>query len=159
MNDRYHILTTVLAVIGAIAAILLAIWAIYLFFAPKYYIGYDEEAGEENESGFFNLFDPETSSFADTLPEIIQEAVSPVRFTLKDNRIPSIKRSEMDDLVEILIEKNLLHAVAKDGKDITKDLEVTFEKVKGKDNVYKVTFTAEYQGEKAEFESEVTVTD
>ena len=119
----------------------------------------DEEAGEENESGFFNLFDPETSSFADTLPEIIQEAVSPVRFTLKDNRIPSIKRSEMDDLVEILIEKNLLHAVAKDGKDITKDLEVTFEKVKGKDNVYKVTFTAEYQGEKAEFESEVTVTD
>jgi hypothetical protein len=57
------------------------------------------------------------------------------------------------------IEKNLLHAVRKDGKDITKDLEVTFEKVKGKDNVYKVTFTAEYQGEKAEFESEVTVTD
>ncbi len=48
MNDRYHILTTVLAVIGAIAAILLAIWAIYLFFAPKYYIGYDEEAGEES---------------------------------------------------------------------------------------------------------------
>ena len=65
----------------------------------------------------------------------------------------------MDDLLDILMEKNLLHAVAKDGKDITEDLEVTFEKINGKDNVYKVTFTAEYQGEKTEFESEVTVTD
>ena len=119
----------------------------------------DEGAEEEAASGFFNLFDPDTSSIADTLPEIIQEAVSSVRFTLKDNRIPSIKRSEMDDLLDILIEKNLLHAVAKDGKDITEDLEVTFEKINGKDNVYKVTFTAEYQGEKTEFESEVTVTD
>ena len=119
----------------------------------------DEGTEEEAASGFFNLFDPDTSSIADTLPEIIQEAVSSVRFTLKDNRIPSIKRSEMDDLLDILIEKNLLHAVAKDGKDITEDLEVTFEKINGKDNVYKVTFTAEYQGEKTEFESEVTVTD
>lgn len=119
----------------------------------------DEGAEEEAASGFFNLFDPDTSSIADTLPEIIQEAVSSVRFTLKDNRIPSIKRSEMDDLLDILMEKNLLHAVAKDGKDITEDLEVTFEKINGKDNVYKVTFTAEYQGEKTEFESEVTVTD
>lgn len=119
----------------------------------------DEGTEEEAASGFFNLFDPDTSSIADTLPEIIQEAVSSVRFTLKDNRIPSIKRSEMDDLLDILMEKNLLHAVAKDGKDITEDLEVTFEKIKGKDNVYKVTFTAEYQGEKTEFESEVTVTD
>ncbi len=119
----------------------------------------DEGTEEEAASGFFNLFDPDTSSIADTLPEIIQEAVSSVRFTLKDNRIPSIKRSEMDDLLDILMEKNLLHAVAKDGKDITEDLEVTFEKINGKDNVYKVTFTAEYQGEKTEFESEVTVTD
>lgn len=119
----------------------------------------DEGTEEEAASGFFNLFDPDTSSIADTLPEIIQEAVSSVRFTLKDNRIPSINRSEMDDLLDILMEKNLLHAVAKDGKDITEDLEVTFEKVDGKDNVYKVTFTAEYQGEKTEFESEVTVTD
>lgn len=119
----------------------------------------DEGTEEEAASGFFNLFDPDTSSIADTLPGIIQEAVSSVRFTLKDNRIPSIKRSEMDDLLDILIEKNLLHAVAKDGKDITEDLEVTFEKINGKDNVYKVTFTAEYQGEKTEFESEVTVTD
>ena len=119
----------------------------------------DEAAEEEIAGGFLNLFDPEASSTAETLPEIIQEAVSSVRFTLKDNKIPSIKRSEMDDLVDILIEKNLLHAVAKDGKDITEDLEVTFEKVSGKDNVYKVTFTAEYQGDKTEFESEVTVTD
>ncbi len=48
MNGKYHTLTVILAVLGAIAAVFLAVWALYLFFAPKYYIGYDDEAGGRN---------------------------------------------------------------------------------------------------------------
>lgn len=41
-----QLLMTILAIVGIIVLALAVLYAVYRFFAPMYYMGYDEEAGE-----------------------------------------------------------------------------------------------------------------
>ena len=84
------------------------------------------------------------------------EAGEEIRIILKKD-IPDISRDEMDDLVEILRKKNILHAVSGNGLNITPKVKASFEQDEG-DN-YTVTFSVEYNGSEAELESSVRITD
>ena len=79
-----------------------------------------------------------------------------IRIILKKD-IPDISRDEMDDLVEILRKKNILHAVSGNGLNITPKVKASFEQ--DEDDMYTVTFSVEYNGSEAELESSVRITD
>ena len=79
-----------------------------------------------------------------------------IRIILKKD-IPDISRDEMDDLVEILRKKNILHAVSGNGLNITPKVKASFEQDEG--DTYTVTFSVEYNGSEAELESSVRITD
>jgi hypothetical protein len=125
----------------------------------------DEGMDEEEDSGKpYIIYEPQAEDVADQDSEkeaeaqTDEESTEPAaEITLSDS-IPMVTLDELDDLVKLLDEKDILHAVSKDGKDITKDVKADYELIDSHRNAYKVTFSVTYDGQTVTYESTAYVT-
>ena len=125
----------------------------------------DEGMDEEEDSGKpYIIYEPQAEDVADqdsdkeAEAQTDEESTEPAaEITLSDS-IPMVTLDELDDLVKLLDEKYILHAVSKDGKDITKDVKADYELIDSHRNAYKVTFSVTYDGQTVTYESTAYVT-
>ena len=125
----------------------------------------DEGMDEEEDSGKpYIIYEPQAEDVADqdsdkeAEAQTDEESTEPAaEITLSDS-IPMVTLDELDDLVKLLDEKDILHAVSKDGKDITKDVKADYELIDSHRNAYKVTFSVTYDGQTVTYESTAYVT-
>ena len=125
----------------------------------------DEGMDEEEDSGKpYIIYEPQAEDVADqdsdkeAEAQTDEESTEPAaEITLSDS-IPMVTLDELDDLVKLLDEKDILHAVSKDGKDITKDVKADYELIDSHRNSYKVTFSVTYDGQTVTYESTAYVT-
>ena len=124
-----------------------------------------EGMDEEEDSGKpYIIYEPQAEDVADqdsdkeAEAQTDEESTEPAaEITLSDS-IPMVTLDELDDLVKLLDEKDILHAVSKDGKDITKDVKADYELIDSHRNAYKVTFSVTYDGQTVTYESTAYVT-
>ncbi|MBP3902451.1 MAG: hypothetical protein J6D53_13520 [Blautia sp.] len=125
----------------------------------------DEGMDEEEDSGKpYIIYEPQAEDVADqdsdkeAEAQTDEESTEPAaEITLSDS-IPMVTLDELDDLVKLLDEKDILHAVSKDGKDITKDVKADYEQIDSSENNYKVIFSVTYDGQTVTYESTAYVT-
>ena len=125
----------------------------------------DEGMDEEEDSGKpYIIYEPQAEDVADqdsdkeAEAQTDEESTEPAaEITLSDS-IPMVTLDELDDLVKLLDEKDILHAVSKDGKDITKDVKADYEQIDSSENTYKVIFSVTYDGQTVTYESTAYVT-
>lgn len=125
----------------------------------------DEGMDEEEDSGKpYIIYEPQAEDVADqdsdkeAEAQTNEESTEPAaEITLSDS-IPMVTLDELDDLVKLLDEKDILHAVSKDGKDITKDVKADYEQIDSSENTYKVIFSVTYDGQTVTYESTAYVT-
>ena len=125
----------------------------------------DDGLDEEEDSGKpYIIYEPQAEDVADqdldkeAEAQTDEESTEPAaEITLSDS-IPMVTLDELDDLVKLLDEKDILHAVSKDGKDITKDVKADYELIDSHRNAYKVTFSVTYDGQTVTYESTAYVT-
>ena len=125
----------------------------------------DEGMDEEEDSGKpYIIYEPQAEDVADqdsdkkAEAQTDEESTEPAADITLSNSIPMVTLDELDDLVKLLDEKDILHAVSKDGKDITKDVKADYELIDSHRNAYKVTFSVTYDGQTVTYESTAYVT-
>ena len=125
----------------------------------------DEGMDEEEDSGKpYIIYEPQAEDVADqdsdkkAEAQTDEESTEPAADITLSDSIPMVTLDELDDLVKLLDEKDILHAVSKDGKDITKDVKADYELIDSHRNAYKVTFSVTYDGQTVTYESTAYVT-
>ena len=125
----------------------------------------DEGMDEEEDSGKpYIIYEPQAEDVADqdsdkeAEAQTDEESTEPAAEITRSDSIPMVTLDELDDLVKLLDEKDILHAVSKDGKDITKDVKADYELIDSHRNAYKVTFSVTYDGQTVTYESTAYVT-
>ena len=114
----------------------------------------NEEDGDEIPAGdSFIIYEPPTLNEDSSSGQTgTSRKESSVKITL-DYVVPFFDLKDLDNLADILRENDILHAVTKDGVDVTKDVKVTYERIDERSNAYKVIFSVDYKGETTEFET------
>ena len=114
----------------------------------------NEEDGDEIPAGdSFIIYEPPTVNEESSSGQTgTSRKESSVKITL-DYVVPFFDLKDLDNLADILRENDILHAVTKDGVDVTKDVKVTYERIDERSNAYKVIFSVDYKGETTEFET------
>ncbi len=107
----------------------------------------EEAEEEENPDGVFMFYEPASAE---------DQSGNKIDITLSDT-IPFMNLEDLDEIVKLLDEQDILHAVTSDGTDITDQVKSTYEKIDPRGNAYKVVFTVSCEGKTASLESTVYV--
>lgn len=107
----------------------------------------EEAEEEENPDGVFMFYEPASAE---------DQSGNKIDITLSDT-IPFMNLEDLDEIVKLLDEQDILHAVTSDGTDITDQVKSTYEKIDPRGNAYKVVFTVSCEGKTASIESTVYV--